>query len=83
MGTSDAGTAAGRKCPICGAPVEHRYRPFCSKRCAERDLARWLNGSYAVPVVELDESDLDELEDFAEGGGDASEEDDESSHGGR
>jgi len=83
MGTSDAGTATGRKCPICGAPVEHRYRPFCSKHCAERDLARWLNGSYAVPVVELDESDLDELEDFVEGAGDASEDDDESSHGGR
>jgi hypothetical protein len=45
-----------------------RYRPFCSRHCADLDLARWLNGSYAVPVVELDESDLDELERFVEGG---------------
>jgi hypothetical protein len=30
------------------------YRPFCSKRCRDLDLARWLDGSYAVPVVEED-----------------------------
>jgi endogenous inhibitor of DNA gyrase (YacG/DUF329 family) len=36
-------------CPICGDPTEHRYRPFCSRRCADRDLGKWLNGSYAIP----------------------------------
>jgi endogenous inhibitor of DNA gyrase (YacG/DUF329 family) len=38
-----------RRCPICGKPTERSYRPFCSKRCAEIDLGRWLKGSYAVP----------------------------------
>lgn len=36
-------------CPICGAPPVARYRPFCSARCADVDLARWLNESYRVP----------------------------------
>jgi endogenous inhibitor of DNA gyrase (YacG/DUF329 family) len=37
-------------CAICGKPVEKAYKPFCSRRCADVDLARWLNGSYAIPV---------------------------------
>ncbi len=36
-------------CPICGRPTVQRFRPFCSKRCADVDLGRWLRGSYAVP----------------------------------
>lgn len=36
-------------CPICAKTVDPAYRPFCSRRCADVDLARWLNGSYAVP----------------------------------
>lgn len=48
------------KCPICGRPTVDKMRPFCSKRCADVDLARWLNGSYAVPAG--DPEDLDELE---------------------
>lgn len=40
---------AGRGCPICGAPSAGRYRPFCSARCTDIDLARWLNESYRVP----------------------------------
>lgn len=36
-------------CSVCGKPVEHRYRPFCSKRCADLDLHRWLSGSYTIP----------------------------------
>lgn len=36
-------------CPICERPVVADYRPFCSRRCADLDLAKWLNGSYAVP----------------------------------
>lgn len=43
-----------RTCPECGKPTEHAYRPFCSKRCADLDLGRWLNGSYAIPVQEED-----------------------------
>ena len=36
-------------CPICQEKTVSKYRPFCSKRCADLDLAKWLNGSYAVP----------------------------------
>jgi endogenous inhibitor of DNA gyrase (YacG/DUF329 family) len=35
-----------------------RYHPFCSARCADVDLNRWLSGSYSVPVVELEPEDL-------------------------
>ncbi len=37
-------------CPICGKPTAERYRPFCSNRCADVDLNRWLSGVYAVPA---------------------------------
>jgi uncharacterized protein len=36
-------------CPICSRPATATYRPFCSKRCADVDLAHWLTGSYAIP----------------------------------
>ena len=36
-------------CPICGEATEARYRPFCSRRCADRDLGKWLSGGYAIP----------------------------------
>jgi len=35
-------------CPICKNPTMPEWRPFCSKRCADVDLGRWLNGSYAI-----------------------------------
>lgn len=41
-------------CPICGKIAEQQFRPFCSKRCADVDLHRWLSGVYAVPAVEDD-----------------------------
>lgn len=41
-------------CPICGAPQSREARPFCSRRCADIDLHRWLSGQYAIPVVEED-----------------------------
>ena len=46
-------------CGICGKPVEEKYRPFCSKRCADVDLSRWLGGKYVIPGDEdLDPDDL-------------------------
>lgn len=36
-------------CPICGKPAAEDYRPFCSRRCADLDLARWLRGDYRIP----------------------------------
>lgn len=44
-------------CAICGRPMVAEYRPFCSKRCANVDLQRWLSGVYAIPAVEDDETD--------------------------
>lgn len=47
------------KCPICKAPTETDWRPFCSRRCADIDLGRWMTGSYALPSEEpADEDDL-------------------------
>lgn len=43
-----------RPCPICGLESDRKFFPFCSKRCADVDLNRWLTGQYAVPVVEED-----------------------------
>ena len=37
-------------CPICRKPAAAEYRPFCSRRCANVDLQRWLTGGYAVPA---------------------------------
>ena len=39
-------------CPICNKETVARYRPFCSKRCADIDLGRWLKGDYAVPATD-------------------------------
>ena len=38
-----------RPCPICGKPRSERYDPFCSRRCADVDLHRWLKGNYVIP----------------------------------
>lgn len=47
-------------CPICGKPQVHDARPFCSKRCADIDLGRWLGGRYAIPSEEVPESGPEE-----------------------
>ncbi len=46
-----------RKCPVCGRNTDLDYRPFCSKRCADIDLGRWLSGAYAIPVKDDDDED--------------------------
>ncbi len=40
------------KCPTCGKPAAATHRPFCSPRCADVDLHRWLTGSYVIPATE-------------------------------
>ena len=47
------------RCPICAKPVDASYRPFCSRRCSDVDLQRWLTGRYAIPVVVDDETAID------------------------
>ncbi len=59
---TDAPAFTPRPCPICGTPSVKAHRPFCSARCRQLDLHRWLTGAYAIPVVE---------EDGAEGEGEA------------
>lgn len=51
-------------CPICNRPGDAKYRPFCSGRCADIDLAKWLTGSYAIPSDDPDDIDkaLDEID---------------------
>lgn len=49
-------------CPICKAEAVKLHSPFCSRRCAQADLGRWLMGDYAIPAHEgADDSDLDAL----------------------
>jgi hypothetical protein len=45
----DVKAVKARACPICGRPRDEKYTPFCSRRCADVDLYRWLNGNYAIP----------------------------------
>jgi endogenous inhibitor of DNA gyrase (YacG/DUF329 family) len=44
-------------CPICRKPAVQAYRPFCSRRCADVDLGRWLTGSYAIPDEKSEQPD--------------------------
>jgi endogenous inhibitor of DNA gyrase (YacG/DUF329 family) len=50
-----------RPCPICKKPSTQKHHPFCSGRCTQVDLNRWLGGQYAIPVEE-DEQQLPEDE---------------------
>ena len=56
----DAAPAPGskRRCPICGKPASTEVSPFCSKRCADVDLHRWLGEGYRVPI-EVDDDARD------------------------
>jgi endogenous inhibitor of DNA gyrase (YacG/DUF329 family) len=44
-------------CPICKKPESPAHKPFCSERCAQIDLGRWLTESYRVPEKPPDEED--------------------------
>jgi endogenous inhibitor of DNA gyrase (YacG/DUF329 family) len=48
----DAGKRSVKKCPICGKPATEASKPFCSERCRDVDLNRWLSGSYVIPAAE-------------------------------
>jgi len=59
-----------RPCPICGKPSSQQFHPFCSARCADIDLNRWLSGSYVIPAEPVEDEE-------AEGPAQPSSEDDE------
>ena len=48
-----------KTCPVCKRASAEEFRPFCSKRCAELDLAQWLKGAYAIPAVKQDDQEDD------------------------
>ncbi|MFN3274479.1 MAG: DNA gyrase inhibitor YacG [Paracoccus sp. (in: a-proteobacteria)] len=52
-------------CPICAKPSVQQYRPFCSKRCADVDLAKWLRGDYVIPGAPLEDLPSTEPDDEA------------------
>ncbi|WP_424814533.1 DNA gyrase inhibitor YacG [Roseococcus sp. YIM B11640] len=54
-----------RRCPVCGKPAALREPgrrgafPFCSERCRQVDLGRWLSESYAVPAADREDEEED------------------------
>ncbi|MFI5011477.1 MAG: DNA gyrase inhibitor YacG [Hyphomicrobiales bacterium] len=63
MKAGTAGKAEEQKrgpCPICGKPSVERHAPFCSRRCGDVDLGRWLKGVYAIPVKEAEDDEEEE-----------------------
>jgi endogenous inhibitor of DNA gyrase (YacG/DUF329 family) len=64
--------ASPRRCPICKKPLPQseegqRHRPFCSRRCKDIDLSRWLTGSYAIPVAPDESEDEEDEKDGSTG----------------
>ena len=61
----DAGPGQGKPkgsakpCPICGKPAGEASRPFCSERCRDVDLNRWLSNSYAIPAAKDGDQDAE------------------------
>jgi uncharacterized protein len=62
MASSAPKSSSSAKCPICGRASDAQYRPFCSRRCADVDLSRWLSGGYAIPVREDDDEDGERID---------------------
>lgn len=57
-------TSSQKKCPVCGKYSTEKYTPFCSKKCADIDLGRWLKGTYVVHTDEKpQESDYENIQD--------------------
>lgn len=53
----DTGPRRTARCPTCRKPSVLEHRPFCSRRCADIDLARWLGGTFVVPGASLEAAD--------------------------
>ena len=53
------GKGGAKKCPICGKPATDASRPFCSERCRDVDLNRWLSNSYAIPGKKDEDEDAE------------------------
>jgi uncharacterized protein len=53
------GKGSAKPCPICRKPATPASRPFCSERCRDVDLNRWLSNSYTIPAAKDDDEDAD------------------------
>jgi endogenous inhibitor of DNA gyrase (YacG/DUF329 family) len=51
------GGCAMKTCPICQKPASPQHKPFCSSRCSDVDLHKWLGEVYRVPVEEDEDED--------------------------
>jgi len=69
MAAAKTRTSGASACPICGKPADASLHPFCSKRCADVDLHRWLSGVYVVPVTEDEKEDERRQESFDDNDG--------------
>ncbi len=56
---------AFKPCPICKKMSRAKLHPFCSNRCKDVDLNRWLGGHYAIPVEEQTAIPLDDSEEYS------------------
>jgi uncharacterized protein len=56
---AEAKKGSEKPCPICGKPATAPSRPFCSERCRDVDLNRWLSNSYSIPAAKDDDEDAD------------------------
>lgn len=52
--------SSSSRCPVCKKTSTEKYRPFCSKRCADVDLGKWLGERYSIPAMDSDLPDLPE-----------------------
>ncbi|HET7885732.1 MAG TPA: DNA gyrase inhibitor YacG [Bradyrhizobium sp.] len=58
-GEGASGATGAKPCPICGKPASQENNPFCSQRCRDVDLNRWLSGSYVIPGRPDEDDDND------------------------
>ena len=51
-----------KRCPLCGAPEQQDFAPFCSRGCKDRDLLKWLGEGYRIagPPADVERVDSDE-----------------------
>lgn len=62
---TNAPTRSPKPCPICSKPSVKAFHPFCSARCADVDLGRWLKGNYVIPGKPIDQ-ETDAATEFSE-----------------
>lgn len=50
-------------CPLCKKPTNKEFAPFCSKTCKSRDLLKWINEDYRIPVPDSQAESVDRITD--------------------